>query len=236
MATFSDHAFVKLQDLYKNHSNQVGSKLKKEEPEKYKDFESTDCITYVIAVLKYAFEKVGDTSSAKKVGSLGKHGTELAKYLVDSHGWKGIFLNADLKHPEDGLDEHIAANRIASAKCTYYKIPVHHRLTNYRLTRKTDADYGKYTKKETIPSAEELVSAVAIHLVKFGFGVSKGGMHTWLFSYGSVYEVHYELSADSGRLYEARSLVGEFPWLSGALVVPPDQAPALVSVAKQSCG
>jgi hypothetical protein len=236
MATYSDHAVSKLQDLYKNHSNQVGSKLKREQPIKYKDFEATDCITYVIAVLKHAFKSVGDEGSAKRVGSLGKYGTELAKYLVETHKWKGIFLNADVRHPEDGLDEHVAANRIAAAKCSYYEIPVQYRLVNYRLTPKSDADYGKYTKKETIPSPDELISAVAIHLVKFGFGVSKGGMHTWLFSYGNVYEVHWGESADSGNLYEARSLVAKFPLFSGALVVPPDQAASLASIAKQSCG
>jgi hypothetical protein len=56
-------------------------------------------------------------------------------------------------------------------------------------------------------------------------------MHTWLFSFGSVYEVHWDgIGSD---LYE-RTPLEVFGWLSGAIVVPPDQA-NLLSLSAQTC-
>jgi hypothetical protein len=65
-----------------------------------------------------------------------------------------------------------------------------------------------------------------------GWGHSRGGRHTWLFSRGDVYEVHWDkVGAD---LYEASPLRG-FPWLSGVIVVPHDQAGFLAIRAKLEC-
>lgn len=55
--------------------------------------------------------------------------------------------------------------------------------------------------------------------VRFGVGVSKGGRHTWLFSLGWVYEVHWDQIGPS--LYE-KSSFETYGWLSGAIVLPPD--------------
>ena len=84
MKTFSDHAHDKLIDLFNNHSHEVGSELKKQDPNKYKDYKSTDCITYSLNVISYAFNKVGNTDAERRVWKLGGKGTDLAKYLVNS--------------------------------------------------------------------------------------------------------------------------------------------------------
>ena len=89
MKTFSDYALEKLTDLYKNHSHEVGSELKKADPVTYKSYESTDCITYALNVIGYAFKKVGNEKAAKKAWTLGKHGTDLAAFLVNEHKMEG---------------------------------------------------------------------------------------------------------------------------------------------------
>jgi hypothetical protein len=71
----------------------VGSELFKTDPGKYKSYAVTDCITYALNVIAYAFEKCGNGKAAKAVWELGGKGTDLAVYLVKRHNWKGVYLN-----------------------------------------------------------------------------------------------------------------------------------------------
>lgn len=77
------------------------------------------------------------------------------------------------------------------------------------------------------------VDIASLGLVKFGFGLSKGGMHTWVFSKGKVYDVHWDKVG--ANLYEA-TLLKNFHWLSGAIVIPPDQAIYLANSEKLKRG
>jgi len=70
--------------------------------------------------------------------------------------------------------------------------------------------------------------------VKFGFGLSKGGLHTWLFNEGKVYEVHWNELPTSGNLYEATDL-NRFMWNSGAIIIPKDQESKLATLSGLSC-
>jgi hypothetical protein len=230
MPTFTDAAYAKLIDLYKNHDTEVGSELKKLEPVKYKDFKSTDC-TYALNVIAHAFETIGDAASAKKSWSLGQRGTELAAYLVNSHGWKGVYVNPDTVHPIDANAEHTYTNALVAKTCEYYKIPMAYKVTNYNVTPNTHAKFQKLNAKAGVTTLNE-VDIKSLELVKFGFGVSKGGRHTWLFSFGDVYEVHWDQVGAS--LYEASPL-RSFGWLSSAIVVPPDQVGGLAVSANLKC-
>ena len=234
MPTFSDIAYDKLLDLYKNHAKEVGSQLKKREPETYKGFQATDCITYVINVLTHTFKSLGNEVAAKNVRNLGAYGTELAKYLVDKHAWTGIYINPDVIQPFDADPEHTYTNALVTKTCKYYKIPLGYRAVNYSPTPVTDPGDGSVTKKVTIASELDKINFAALNKVKFGFGVSRGGKHTWLFAYGSVYEVHWDKTAASGELYEATPL-SAFGWASGAIVVPGDQAGWLAGATKLAC-
>lgn len=98
MSSFTNFAYEKMMDLYLNHADEVGIDLKKKFPAKYKDYKATDCITYSLNVISYAFEKAGNRSAGKHVWKLGAHGTDLAKYLVNTHKWKGVYINPDHKH------------------------------------------------------------------------------------------------------------------------------------------
>ena len=232
MKTFSDHAHNKMIELYNNHAHEVGSELKKSEPVKYKSFESTDCITYSLNVLSYAFKKMGDNTAASQVWKLGKHGTSLAKYLVDTHRWKGIYVNPDSIHPTDADSEHSYTSHLATKTCKYYKVPLEYKIHNYTPTAKTDSSFQKINKNSGLTTLNS-IDIASLDQVKFGFGLSRGGMHTWMFSEGKIYEVHWN-SVGAG-LYEATNL-RLFPWLSGIIVVPADQANHLAISAKLKCG
>jgi len=197
----------------------------------YKDVKSTSCIDYVINVLKYAFEKVGDPGAAKEVASLGTYGTRLAAYLVVKKSWKGIYINPDENHPADADPEHVYSSVLAQRSCRDYDIPLTYKATNYRVTAKTDPAFKKVSPRRG-PTTLDEIGYRALERVKFGFGASRGGRHTWLFSEGYVYEVHWDQVGPS--LYEATAL-RDFLWLSGVIVVPPDQASTLVSGAQLEC-
>jgi hypothetical protein len=232
MKTFSDYAHEKLVGLFNNHAHEVGSVLLKSDPTKYKTYSATDCITYVLNVLSYAFEKSGDAEAAKQVWRLGKHGTELAAYLVKRHGWKGIYINPDVNHPLDGDSEHSFSHHLAVKHCHYYQIPLNYQVVNYSVTPMKHVAFGRLNPKAG-PTALNPVDLVNLALIKFGFGVSRGGRHTWLFSRGQVYEVHWEGIGDT--LYEASPL-RTYPWLSGAIVVPTDQKSVLAASTRLACG
>ncbi|WP_223669337.1 hypothetical protein [Kangiella shandongensis] len=229
--SLSDWARQRLLHIYNNHDNKVGSQLKKQEPEKYKDFESTDCITYVLNVLEYAFNKKGNTEAAKQVWLKGSKGTNLARYLVDNHNWKGIYINPDVSHPKDKSDEHTYTAVIANKKCEYYRIPVSYKVTNYNTTSKTHPSFQKLNKNKKQTPLDS-VSILSLENVKFGFGISRGGMHTWLYSKGKVYEVHWDSVGDG--LFEEISL-RNYSWLSGAIFIPSAQA-SLLTNEQLKCG
>jgi hypothetical protein len=133
--TFSDYALEEIDDVFANHSNHVGSVLKRSDPAKYAAYIASDCITFVIWVLQHAFRETGNPIAADKVGTLGAKGTDLAKYLIDQHHWHGVYYNPDVNHPSDGSGEHIVSYyKQVKAKCKYSVagVPVQYKLINYR--------------------------------------------------------------------------------------------------------
>lgn len=87
--------------------------------------------------------------------------------------------------------------------------------------------------KKTQPYLRKLnqLDLDAVKKIEFGFGISRGGMHTWLFSNGYVYEVHWE--EEGANLYEKTDIT-LFPWQSNLIVVPPD-AKGLLSMSVLNC-
>ena len=232
---FTDYALEKMMDLFHHHDHEVGSQLKKAEPEEYKNYQSTDCITYVLNVLSHAFREMGNDQSAGRVWQLGAHGTRLAKYLVKKHGWKAIYLNPDAVHPRDATadavrrsEEHTYSSLIALKQHTYYDIPLEYAVQNYCVTPEDHESFQLLNKNKPVTQHNE-ADIASLEQVEFGFGISRGGMHTWLFSKGKIYEVHWNSIGDG--LYEATP-VRIFPWLSGAIIIPPEQAEHLAASAK----
>jgi len=214
---YSDDAYGRMIDLFNNHSHECGSKVTAANPGKT----PTDCITYVINVVSYAFEKAGDKAAAGKVKGLGKLGTELAAYLVKSHKWKAVYINPDVNHPRDKSYEHVMTYKTVMGKSPYYGIAIDQTVVNYTPTPKSDPNFVSFKGKgmSADPTDEDDSQMRELKKIKFGVGVSRGGMHTWLYSYGMVYEVHWDkVGAD---LYGTTD-IENFEWLSGAIVIPPD--------------
>jgi hypothetical protein len=57
--------------------------------------------------------------------------------------------------------------------------------------------------------------------VMLAYGIARGARHTFLYSYGDIYEVHWTEEKD--HLY-GRSPFNTFIWNSGAMMVPPDSS------------
>ncbi|ABD79972.1 hypothetical protein [Saccharophagus degradans] len=211
-----------------NGTNHVGSQLKKEFPAKYQNHESSDCITMVIWVLQHAFKERGLHDVAKKIGTLGYKGTELARYLINTHNWNGVYYNPDVNHPSDGKGEHNASyyNQV-KRNCTYSvgKVPTSHKLINYRPSPNKVTSYLPLTEKVTIDYNK-------FKLIPFGVGLPKGGTHCWLYSYGKVFESHWDREFSNG-LYTSIPL-NQFPWLSGVIITPPNSK-SLLNIAEVKC-
>ena len=239
MSTISIVARKKALDLYLNHQHEVGSELKKKSPTKYDKYKSTDCITYVLNVLSHAYKEVGNTQMAKDIWRMGKEekssdfkGTILAKRLINTKNWVGIYVSPDSIHPTDGDKEHTFAAVMAKRNCTFSpdNVPLKHRVVNYNPTSKNHPEFQSLYPNFGA-SKLNLISYKELEKIPFGFGLSRGGTHCWVFVEGFVYEVHWD-SIGSG-LYEKTSLKN-FPWLSNAIFVPHDTG-AKINLIKLKC-
>lgn len=212
--TFSEHAEKRMWDLLKDYGSQVGSQraayLRRNGlPDDTRGKTPTDCITYVIDVLKYAFTQTGQQAVARKVGGLGTYGTALAAYLTTVR-WNAHYWNPDVNNPPDNDREHPFSYALALKTRKYYGIPLSGYIVDYRPTEVAPP------KKKT---ARDGAAFDEFKKVKFAYGLARGGRHTFLCSYGMVYEVHWEEIGD--KLYE-RSDFYNFVWNSGVVVTPPD--------------
>lgn len=123
------------------------------------------------------------------------------------------------------------ATHIQRKKNTYYDIPAPYAALEYApqsFVPETAAGGGDTLKIAALIGAR--ISAIAatftqLMSIKFGFGCSRGGIHTWLFSEGYVYEVHW-LEPPDGNLYEksgfAKFTTRNEEQRTGIIVVPPD--------------
>ena len=240
MGTISDIAYQKMIDLSSDTKNKVGRELYKTDPKKYKGFIRTDCTTFVLNVLEYTYTKLGKPEIVTDLfNSVAKRGTDtvpkfygdlLLKKLVTKYGWKGIYCTPDKYHPNDGRQEHAYATHTVLKSCQYAGVPVNYTVLNYNPTPKSDPNYDKLLKYIG-PQKLNAVDLAALNKVKFGVGMSTKGMHNWLFSLGSVYEVHW-MGVGSG-LYQIRKLP-DFPWNSNLIVVPPDMV-SLLTMSSLKC-
>ncbi|MEL0604834.1 hypothetical protein [Pseudoalteromonas undina] len=236
MSSFSSSAKKHLLKYYNHHPKEVGSQLYIRNKQYYdsKGFTSTDCITYALNVMSAAFSEVGNSEAKNTIWKKGHSGIITAQYLVSNLGWETVYINADINHPADGENKHpLAYLQQVKRDGKYYNVPVHHALTNYRPTDKESAQeqgLWKIYKSRGLkvgPTTLNIVDYNTMRKVPFGFGVSNGGMHTWLFSEGYVYEVHWD--GIGASLYEKTPL-NLFNWLSGVIIVPKDSSGLLKSL------
>jgi hypothetical protein len=209
---FSEHAEDMMWTLYKDSASQVGSRYGGDRKGKA----VTDCITYVRQVLEYAFEQVGNKAASAGVRAHYQKGTTLAQYLV-GQGWGAYYWNPDVREPRDGKSEHPFSYKLAKSSASYYNVSLKGYIIDYHLT---PAPWSLFRKPKRTP---DMVAFDKFSKVRFAYGLARGGDHTFLLSFGMVYEVHWDaIGGDPAKkLYEASSFWA-YPWLSGLVVVPPD--------------
>lgn len=189
----------------------MGNRSSAEQPAGVK---KQDCTTYVIEVLRSAFQAKGQGAAFEQAlahalrasgGQL--KGIELLKAL-EAIGWKGVFWSPDPKNPHDGDNEHSFAYSVASKKGTYYGAQVDpgRAVVDYNPTdeAKTAKKTGNLEKLQRLP---------------LGVIAARGGMHMALIINGQVYEVHWDRPPDDKDVIQATPLE-EWAWQSGIIVAP----------------
>lgn len=244
--SFSELASNRMWGLFKDHPNQVGSKrkewlLSQGLSDDTQGRQATDCITYVIQVIKHAYEQLGRRDVARRVGGLGQYGAKLADYLVRQVGWKAHYWSPDVNHPTDfNYEVHNYSYWNTLKHGVYYVgsfntgVPVSGYVVNYKpVANYMDARYEdkRRRQKHNYPTTPETAAFERLKQVRFAYGIARGGDHTFIYSEGYVFEVHWtalgddryatHVDADGDDLYE-RSPFADFPWQSGIMVVPPD--------------
>jgi hypothetical protein len=167
MSRYNDYALDKIQTLLDTRADQVGRLYEGDKTGKGQ----TDCITFVMQVLVYAYEKLGLKEVAQAVKNRAKKGTALAEYLVTKRTWKAHYWNPDTRHPGDNDNEHPYSYLLAVKHKRYYKIPLAGAIIDYNPTplRKNQ------TQAKTIALAH-------FKLVPFAVGIARGGVaHLFVF-------------------------------------------------------
>lgn len=231
MKDYSDHAVDRLLELYNNHANQIGSHSAEVGDQQYKGFQKTDCITYVRDVVLYAFRALKQESDAsavdKELARTNALGTKLAAYLVDHYSWVGVYVNPDAMYADDTRNNPIVATNNVHRTGRYYGVPVRYEVVDYspeaiaRLSSGQPGAPGAETQPaETQPV--QLTMYERLQDARFGVGCSFGGTHTWLYSEGFVYEVHWA-ELPTGNLYAKTELrTFSASWKTSVIVLPPD--------------
>lgn len=230
---FSDYCYSQMWELFKTPEDEVGSEFSGDK----RGRSITNCIIYVSNVLIYGHEKIGRADRKADIEQIGKKeqdGIKLAKFLVGQIGWKAHYWNPDVEHPRDGGDEHPFSYKKALRTQTYYGIPLSGLIVDYNKQNKDSKTVWvpspvivpvlpitvPIPMPVTVP-ADNLRILERVSQVKFAFGIARGGYHTFLFSYGEVFEVHW--NQEGAKLY-GRTPFKDYEWLSGALIVPPDSS------------
>jgi hypothetical protein len=158
--SFSEYAENRMWDLLKTHPNQLGRALwidfescRRDErlskgsvtscdifkpyadfDAQFRNWERTDCQTYVLDVIKYAYQKTGQIAVYRGLintfKNRGTTGTVMAKYLTDN-GWKAYLFMPDTENPADGNPEHTRMYRNASRSRTWWGVPLSGFIINY---------------------------------------------------------------------------------------------------------
>jgi hypothetical protein len=261
--TFSQHAENRMWDLLKSHADQMGRQLwidfneckttgsnrrgkyecnlfepYKDFEAKFKDWYRSDCQTYILDVLKFAYEKTGQREVYRGLmGAFKKEGTTgtvMCKYLV-RNGWKAYLFMPDTDNPSDGKSAHTKMYKNSLKSKTWWGVPLTDFIVNYNPTSELMGGVKEKTKQDEAGKRK----FDSLSNVGFSVCVFTEGLHTALHSKGMIYEVHWDVLSEQSRvdnpnytrfyaseLYERSPLWG-FGWLEGIIVIPPDSGASI---------
>lgn len=207
---FSDYCYDKMWELFKTPEDEVGSEFLGNKG----NSSITNCVIYVSNVLIYGHEKIGRMDRNERIEQLGRkeqNGSKLAKYLVEEIGWTAYYWNADVRNGRNGESEHSFSYQEVLNKKRYLpdstNLPISGLVVDYNKQNKT-------SKRVWIPTPVDIPNPIVpvripipipvdvpadntailekVSKVKFAYGIARGATHTFLFSYGEIFEVHYE--------------------------------------------
>jgi RHS repeat-associated protein len=124
-----------------------------------------------------------------------KRGTALLKSLHDKEQWKTVYVATSKE------DEKIEKSKNVRKEGVY---PAHKQTPE---AFKTPVDY--FIERLDKPKSQGAASKYNLNQlrkVSFGIGVVESGRHTFVLSYGKVYEVHWEENSRSAKLFEVSTL------------------------------
>lgn len=239
---FSEVARKKMISRFNDSKLKVGSEYVRNNPGDYSQYVVTDCITFVLRVLEDSFTAMGQPKVAKQLlpdsrvmrGKDKKpkfYGDMLARNLVNKYYWKAIYITPDRYHPNDASREHTFSTFMTLKTCVYTGVPVSYVVMDYNPTSKDDPNYQALFK-DAGPRKLNVLGLTELKKIKFGYGISRQGDHTWLYSDGHVYEAHWN---DIGKDIFEKSRIEDFVWNSSLIVVPPDALSLLDAKNMKKC-
>jgi hypothetical protein len=156
-----------------------------------------------------------------KARDAGSRGTVLLAEARREDHFVTWYYSRDVKHDEDYHHVRKAGfgppggHRFVRGEQSHRKIDVTVRIDQWAINFAPDPKTG--TKKET-------GGLEALKRVPFGIGAADWGAHTFIFSYGSVYEAHWESEPNNRKkpVFE-KTPFEDFTkdWPSGVIAVPP---------------
>ena len=163
-----------------------------------------------------------------KIWTFDAVGALIQRYLVDSKNFTGVFYLQDKGKPLTGRGA-------AMKNCNYYGVKASYVLSDYQDPQ---AEFFPLVYKAA--AVEGVRSLAALNRVKFGFGISDSGSHTWLLSDGQIYESHWDKIGTQpngpGGLFEKRSIRAfTSTWTDGLIVIPSAEASKIALMPKIAC-
>ena len=251
--SLSDFEVDRLLELYANHEHEIGSLHEDASSSGLKKTDCITYSINVLEDAFMQIGDKTSAKKVRSLGRYGhelakylikSHGWKTVYVTQDF--WH---LNVDLNsaHYSEDIESYTALHGSQLKHRKYYAgtadLPVHYfainfsphsRPMSYHCHTFFDACATEYdgsvfargifnASKRNVETERDANALSFLNQVKFGFGLSKGGKHTWLFSKGYVYEVHWD-GADkwyNDSLYERTDIVN-WSWVANLLVVPPD--------------
>lgn len=147
-----------------------------------------------------------------------QRGTALLRALHDEADWTTVYFHSgDPDESAGGKYENVANTGLYPAKLarenrthTEWQAPIDYRINNLSLGQRAQDEISRHNLQQ-------------LKDVPFAVGVVDSGMHTFVFSYGKVYEVHWSAGPDDPGLFEVSTLENFMRgWTSGAVAIPTD--------------
>ena len=197
----------------------------------------SNCLDYSLEVLGDAFRAGGKSAEWDAIAAVVKkdpRGTTLAREL-QKRGWTTMYWAPDVENPGDGKS-YVGNYNAAKAKGYYAKAGGPTKVDELLVNYAPNPDGSAIDDKELAASTKKLER---LGRVPFYFGLTEGGMHTFVGGNGRVSEMHWDKPATDPGIIEVTPLGEWFDdthtrrdedgqlierrigWAEGLIMIPP---------------